>query len=831
MKYFGRLYIDKEKDMIVDLYRDGNDLRYILRTPNHNTGNLITNLAKLCSLPLSYDENGLKIIEGTVPSYVDAYNNSVWILRLGNVKIANIYPDGHIEMKAAIPSISKTLMSQTKNYKLGIYETIIKSYIFSDCKFRTDLHTHMNANLSADTLIALGIRHQIRYPLYYVKKLDLRITDKQRERLMKQREKTAVSCQGCGLTGKYLTRRIDDNTFINFADLILNNIENAEYNLARIRISLAVIKDGQAVFTNLEKVYLYRYVFTKGVPYTRKISLKNTDRIPDADIRRMLDQMLEDSRDPRYKDNTIFQDKLLWIARMYKRQGVTYAEISDTTLVKKQQSVQMLKEIHEVMPHITEETGVMLRFLAGIRRVPLTIVRDNITKSDYLQENLQVLNAVRQDPYVAGSDFIGEEVNDIRELRPVIKALVSFAKDDPSFVIRIHAGENDSLKDNVSNSVQCVIDSLDKGQKMPCVRIGHGLYAANLRSARGRQLLKLLKEHSVTLEFQITSNVRLNNLSTMDNHPLKQYLRAGVRCVQGTDGSAIYGSDPMDEQLSLERLLKLTHEDMIKMHETEEDIIRTSMKAFRDKQKRLQELAGDKDPLAYIAERMEEQSFADITVGTKQMLDSSVVFRDRIRELPADKFPVIIAGGSFNNDRHQTRLTEVKKSMVDTLLEKCDPDKVFFVIGDQLRGYEKYLLDQNRGRFEIYAIVTSGISREEMNAIRKTDIGIRVSIEASSMGLYKSFAYEIFKRRVSMLVVFDGNSAGANMIQEAKMGKKKCRIFVSGNSRMLRNKAQTLQGYVTLFTEKDDRMEDILSFLDSRELLKKDEAEDAAEAG
>ncbi|MCR5794004.1 MAG: hypothetical protein K6G61_01480 [Solobacterium sp.] len=831
MKYFGRLYLDKEKDMIVDLYRDADDLRYILRTPNHNTGNLITNLAKLCSLPLSFDENGLKIIEGTVPSYVDAYNNSVWILRIGDVKIANIYPDGSIERKAAIPSISKTLMSQTKNYKLGIYETIIKSYIFSDCKFRTDLHTHMNANLSADTLIALGIRHQIRYPLYYIKKLDLRITEKQRERLMKQREKTAVSVQGCGLTGKYLTRRIDDNTFINFADLILSNTEDAEYNLARIRSSLAVIKDGQAVFTNLEKVYLYRYVFTKGVPSGRKISLKNTDRIPDADIRKMLDQMLEDSRDPRYKDNTIFQDKLLWIARMYKRQGVAYAEISDTTLVKKQQSVEMLRQIHEVMPHITAETGVLLRFLAGIRRVPLTIIRDNITKSDYLQENLQVIDAVRLDPYVAGSDFIGEEVNDIRELRPVIKALVSFAKDDPSFVIRIHAGENDSLKDNVFNSVQCVIDSLDKGQKMPCVRIGHGLYAANLKSARGRQLLKLLKEHNVTLEFQITSNVRLNNLSTMDNHPLKQYLRAGVRCVQGTDGSAIYGSDPMDEQLSLERLLKLTHEDMIKMHETEEDIIRRSLKAFRDKEKRLRELAGDEDPLVYIEKRIGKKSFADITVGTKQLLDSSAVFRDRIRELPADKFPVIVAGGSFNNDRHQTRLTEVKKKMIDTLLEKCDPEKVFFVIGDKLRGYEKYLLDQNRGRFEVYAVVTSGISREETNAIEKTDIGIRVSIEASSMGLYKSFAYEIFKRRVSMLMVFDGNSAGANMIQEAKMGKKKCRIFVSGNSRMLRNKAQTLQGYVTLFTEKDDRMGDILAFLDSRELLLKDGAEDAADKG
>ena len=60
--------------------------------------------------------------------------------------------------------------------------------------------------------------------------------------------------KNCELKGKYLTRKIDDNTFINFADLILNNLENAEYNISKIRKSLAILKDGQAVFTNLEKI-------------------------------------------------------------------------------------------------------------------------------------------------------------------------------------------------------------------------------------------------------------------------------------------------------------------------------------------------------------------------------------------------------------------------------------------------------------------------------------------------------------------------------------------------------------------------------------------------
>lgn len=73
---------------------------------------------------------------------------------------------------------------------------------------------------------------------------------------MEQRSIIEKQYESLDLKGKYLTRKIDDNTFINFADFILNNIENAQYNIAKIRNSLAILKDGQAVFTNLEKLYI-----------------------------------------------------------------------------------------------------------------------------------------------------------------------------------------------------------------------------------------------------------------------------------------------------------------------------------------------------------------------------------------------------------------------------------------------------------------------------------------------------------------------------------------------------------------------------------------------
>ena len=943
--FFGSFYLDKEKDMIVELYRGGargeHDLSYRLRTPSHGTGNLITNLAVMCRLPLSEDENGLKIIEGEIPCYVDGYNRTVYIFRLGNTKVANIYPDGTIEMKASVPAITKTLMSQTKQYLLGIEQSIVKTFIRQECKFRTDLHTHMNANLRPDILIALGICHQIRYPLYYIKKLNLSCTDRQWEMLNRRREQAEERFADCGLSGKLLTRRIDDNTFINFADLILNAPQSAAENIPKIRRSLAILKDGQAVFTNLEKVYLYRYVFTKGIraedefvwcradeadaagiPAQTPGTVSDADRhaparesevisgmdvrtparepavisgmdvrtparepavnsgtdmraqagesavisgtdvrslaqaaetIPDADIRAIVQQILRDRTSPAYRLNTLFQDKLLWIARSYQAVGIQYAEISDTTLVKKDQAAEMLAQVHAVMPAIQAETGVLLRFLAGIRRIPLTIVRHQVELGDYFSENIRVLQAIADDPYVAGSDIIGEEINDIRELLPVIRQIVRIAAGRPSFVVRIHAGENDSLRDNVANSLRCVQESLAEGQAMPRVRIGHGLYTANLKSPKGRELIRMLQESHAVLEFQITSNVRLNNLSVMDNHPLRQYLRHGIRCVQGTDGGALYGTDSIDEQLALEKFLNLSREELLQMRHSEEIVLADSLRAFEQKRARWEKeylefwrhraenVKAESEPDGYPSAESGRQPLMDLNRrenlfpdhslgdGSKKeeiaayyshKIDESVsrqpisllgerqriaqeALADRIREFPSSGLPVVIAGGSFNNDRHRTVVHPDDARLIDLLLEKGDPEAIFFVIGHRLTGYENYLIQKNREKyqekFRIYAIVPALISPAEERKLRKTGVGIRVSIEQAPMGLYKSFAYELFKRRFSVLLAFDGNSAGANMIQEARNSRYKCRIYVSRHSRILRAKAHSLGGYVREF--------------------------------
>ncbi len=833
-KIINKFYLDKEKDIIVNLYKTSEDeLTYILETPNHGTGNLITNLAKICGLKTIKNEKDMKIIKGKIPASLNGYNEEVYIFRLGGIKIANIYADGKIEIKATIPAISKTLMSQTKRYNLSINQTLVKSYILKKAKFRTDLHTHMNANLPADSLIALGIKHQVRYPLYYIKKIDLKITKEQEEKIYEQRKEVEKQFENSTLTGKYLTRRIDDNTFINFADLILNNIENAPENIAKIRKSLEILKDGQAVFTNLEKLYLYRYVFAKGTESTEKIKLEKSkiEQIPDKEIKEMLTKMIEDTqKGSPYAKNNLRQDKLLWIAREYQKQGIYYTEISDTTLTKKgTPAIELLEDVHQIMPQIEKETGVKIRFLVAIRRIPLTIIKDAKTSSNYLRENLNILKAISKSPYVVGSDFIGEEINDISELKPAIEEIVQYVcKEDKGYTIRIHAGENDSLRDNVKKSIECVKNSLKPGQKMPRIRIGHGLYTPKLDSIQGQKLIQEIKKSGAVLEFQLTSNVRLNNLSNLKNHPIKKYLENDIKCVQGTDGCGFYGTNTVDEQLAIQNLLGLNDHDFLKMRKVEDEIMKHEDKYFKEKSKKFNEfLAGRsiREAILELEEKIEDENKNNnIPLRINNKIESEEILKNKIKPLPTDKMPIIIAGGSFNAKHRETRVTEQGIQMLEELIKKIDNQKAYFVIGHKVEGYEKALINLTNKlhkKFEIYAIIPKMISKEVGERLQNNSIsGIRISTESEEFGIYKSFNYEIFERRTSIVIAFDGNSPVSNLVQEAKNGKGKSSIYVNTENYNLRVKARSLQGYVVPFdlNDTDTIIEKILG--DNLEVIK-----------
>ena len=340
---------------------------------------------------------------------------------------------------------------------------------------------------------------------------------------------------------------------------------------------------------------------------------------------------------------------------------------------------------------------------------------------------------------------------------------------------------------------------------MPAMRIGHGLYTANLHSRLGRKLIEDLRESGAVLEFQLTSNVRLNNLSILRHHPLRQYLANGINCVQGTDGGAIYGTDSIDEQLALERMLDLSYEEMLAMRKAEDRVLAASMETFSRKQASFAVLCGQRTPEEFLDQQIQKEPLPEQTLMIgRGRLESSDCLKDQVREMPVDKVPVILLGGSFNTDRRSTRMQDWAIDLVQRIVEGADPEKVFFVIGYRMLAYEKELVRLCENRFEIYAMVPTQLTEEEAARLKKSGAGIRISIESVGMGLYKSYSYEIFKRRPSVVVGLDGNSAGTNVIQEARNGKRKARIFVNRHATSLYSKAQTLRGYTSIFESPDE---------------------------
>ena len=240
------------------------------------------------------------------------------------------------------------------------------------------------------------------------------------------------------------------------------------------------------------------------------------------------------------------------------------------------------------------------------------------------------------------------------------------------------------------------------------------------------------------------------------------------------------------------------------MRAAEDAIHARSLETFRQKEAAFAEAFPGGD----LERWYREKAAAEIPVSADlwkdaDKLDAEEALRSWLAPLPADAFPIVVAGGSFNNSSHRSRVRAEDRVLIDRMLDSA-PENAVFVVGPSLRGQEGVLASRAKGRFPVYAIVPNRITSAQASKLREADVGVLVSIESSEMGLYKSFAYEVFKRMPSVLLAFDGNSAAQNLIQEARNGREKCRIFLNLRARDLAVKARTLKGYVRPLEEAPD---------------------------
>ena len=70
-------------------------------------------------------------------------------------------------------------------------------------------------------------------------------------------------------------------------------------------------------------------------------------------------------------------------------------------------------------------------------------------------------------------------------------------------------------------------------------------------------------------------------------------------------------------------------------------------------------------------------------------IEAESTLKQKIRQLPENKVPIVIAGGSFNKKGKTTKITEDGIKILEQLIKKVDANKAYFVIGHKMQGYEK----------------------------------------------------------------------------------------------------------------------------------------------
>ncbi|MDR1693892.1 MAG: hypothetical protein LBR70_01680 [Lactobacillaceae bacterium] len=451
---------------------------------------------------------------------------------------------------------------------------------------------------------------------------------------------------------------VDENGCIPLSDLAKDGgiIQN-------LKESLALPTDKQASFNSLEEVYRMMNLFSK--------------------------------------NPALFSDTLREIGRDMAQGGIKYTELSLAGVISDREC---LKTINKLVPEIEKETGCRIRFLAALWRH---------SDREWNGDEIDRIKAVAQNPYVVGVDFMGHETNSTMAFADDIIDIAKWAmKNDPSFCIRIHAGENPIFQNNVKDAAELIKSARydleqEEGRKFtyPNIRVGHGLYGID------DETINLLKDIKAVVEFNMSSNLLLNNIDDLSEIPLKKYMNAKIPFILGTDGRGPY-STSHEQELVLAHAAGISRSDFHRMIITENKIMYNDEVAFTKKSK-----AFDEKLKTMTFEEALETKFSTSDGKPRFNAELDKKYRNKKQDLIDflheefgrcnvegneektqksihGKLPILLTGASTNSwpkisqeDKKEIRIT--LKSLVSIL----DPDKAYFITRGTNQGVEKQFYD------------------------------------------------------------------------------------------------------------------------------------------
>ncbi|MDQ0958855.1 aminodeoxyfutalosine deaminase [Streptomyces sp. B4I13] len=220
------------------------------------------------------------------------------------------------------------------------------------------------------------------------------------------------------------------------------------------------------------------------------------------------------------------------VARDLARQQVRYAELTVTPFSSTRRGIDeraFMDAIEDARKAAEAEFGTVLRWCFDIPGEAGLEAAEETTR-------LATDDRIRPEGLVSfglGGPEVGVE-------RPQFK---------PYFDRAIAAGLRSAPHAGETTGPQTVWDALTH---LRAERIGHGT-----SSAQDEKLLAHLAEHRIALEVCPTSNIATRAVRTLDEHPIREFVKAGVLVTVNSDDPPMFGTDLNNEYAVAARLLGL----------------------------------------------------------------------------------------------------------------------------------------------------------------------------------------------------------------------------------------------------------------------------------
>ena len=488
----------------------------------------------------------------------------------------------------------------------------------------TDLHTHLSGALTADDLIEIAKRFNPHIPVEIIKKAGIDIS-KYAQHIETVQEK--------GFDGKPV-----EVLRLAFDKLSIEDIE-------KYKSKLSINVNAQETFGAMEECYSFRHPIVRlgDKSYGENVSIED-----------------------------LFTEQLRCLARHYQKTGIKYAELSISEICKTPDD--FLRVIDRVMPKIEREfPDVSLRFLGAIPRT--------LNRQELKLRNENLLKVVSS-PYVAGLDVMAHEVNKTKHFEEIIKDCLDYSreKNDPNFVIRVHAGESDMHYDNVKQFLKIIDEHCEMHKtKPPVIRIGHGINGFD------DETLALAVKLGVIVEINLSSNLALNNVDSVTQVLLKKYKKAGLKIVIATDGHGMYSTDSHQE-VELAIAAGLTPDDIVEMRGLETEYIENVNSSYLQKKN-----ANRQEKLNYLVSVAEnlKLKLADAGVNLNKLLAlpkkeaarqlSSLMVTSKvgtINMIAEKEYEELLEAGVLNLS--STNAATLTNTQIDVLIERLPREYYYY---------------------------------------------------------------------------------------------------------------------------------------------------------